>query len=161
MEKLKVRSVRIMDKKDAKILISNKDISYRYDVLEKYECGIALKEKEAKSVKEAKGNLKYTFALLKNNEIILKNMYISPYEMGNINNVKETRDRKLLLNKSEILKISLKLKQGGLTLVPSKVYQKGRWRKVELCICKGKKLYDKREDLKKKDALKQVNFFKM
>ena len=150
-----------MDKKENKVLISNKDISYRYDILEKYECGISLRGTEAKSIKEAKGNLKDSFALVKNNEIILKNMYISPYEMGNINNVKETRDRKLLLNKSEILKITFKLKQGGLTLVPSKVYQKGRWIKVELCICKGKKLYDKREDLKKKDALKQVNFFKI
>lgn len=150
-----------MEKKEVKALISNKDISYKYEILEKYECGIALKGTEAKSIKASKANLKDSFALLKNNEIVLKNMYISPYEMGNINNVKEDRDRKLLLNKNEILKISFKLKQGGLTLVPSKVYVKGRWVKVELCICKGKKLYDKREDMKKKEALKQVNLFKM
>lgn len=143
------------------ILVSNKDISYKYETLEKYECGIELKGTEAKSLKEAKGNLKDSFAIIKEKQIILKNMYISPYEMGNINNVNPTRDRRLLLNKSEILKISLKLKQGGFTLVPSKVYLKGRWIKLELAVCKGKKLYDRREDLKKKEANKQINLFKI
>lgn len=143
------------------VLVSNKDISYKYEILEKYECGIELKGTEAKSLKSAKGNLKDSFALIKGREVILKNMYISPYEMGNINNVNPTRDRKLLLNKSEILKISLKLKQGGFTLVPSKIYLKGRWIKLELAVCKGKKLYDRREDLKKKEANKQINLFKM
>ena len=143
------------------VLVSNKDISYKYEILEKYECGIELKGTEAKSLKSAKGNLKDSFALIKGREVILKNMYISPYEMGNINNVNPTRDRKLLLNKSEILKISLKLKQGGFTLVPSKIYLKGRWIKLELAVCKGKKLYDRREDLKKKEANKQIKLFKM
>lgn len=143
------------------VLVSNKDISYKYEILEKYECGIELKGTEAKSLKSAKGNLKDSFALIKGREVILKNMYISPYEMGNINNVNPTRDRKLLLNKSEILKISLKLKQGGFTLVPSKIYLKGIWIKLELAVCKGKKLYDRREDLKKKEANKQINLFKM
>ena len=143
------------------VLVSNKDILYKYEILEKYECGIELKGTEAKSLKSAKGNLKDSFALIKGREVILKNMYISPYEMGNINNVNPTRDRKLLLNKSEILKISLKLKQGGFTLVPSKIYLKGRWIKLELAVCKGKKLYDRREDLKKKEANKQINLFKM
>ena len=143
------------------VLVSNKDILYKYEILEKYECGIELKGTEAKSLKSAKGNLKDSFALIKGREVILKNMYISPYEMGNINNVNPTRDRKLLLNKSEILKISLKLKQGGFTLVPSKIYLKGRWIKLELAVCKVKKLYDRREDLKKKEANKQINLFKM
>lgn len=149
-----------MKKENREVLISNKSASYNYEIIEKYECGIELKGTEVKSIKAAMGNLKDSFAILKNNEIILKNMYVSPYEMGNINNVDSKRDRRLLLNKNEILKISFKLKQGGLTLVPLEVYKKGRLVKLELAICKGKKLYDKREDLKKKEALKQVNLFK-
>ena len=149
-----------MKKENREVLISNKAASFHYEIIEKYECGIELKGTEVKSIKAAMGNLKDSFAILKNNEIILKNMYVSPYEMGNINNVDSKRDRRLLLNKNEILKISFKLKQGGLTLVPLEVYKKGRLVKLELAICKGKKLYDKREDLKKKEALKQVNLFK-
>jgi len=149
-----------MKKENKEVLISNKAASFNYEIIEKYECGIELKGTEVKSIKAAMGNLKDSFAILKNNEIVLKNMYISPYEMGNINNVDSKRDRKLLLNKSEILKISFKLKQGGLTLVPLQVYKKGRLVKLELAICKGKKIYDKREDMRKKEALKQVNLFK-
>lgn len=148
-------------KKSGPISISNRDISFKYEILEKFECGIELKGTEVKSIKDAMCNLKDSFALIKNNEIILKNMYISPYEMGNINNVNPTRDRKLLLNKSEILKISFKIKQGGFTLIPSKIYVSKRWVKVELAICKGKKLYDKRETLKQKEARKQINLFKL
>ena len=105
-------------------------------------------------------NLKDCFALIKDGEIILKNMHISPYEHGNINNVNPTRDRKLLVHKKEILKLLNYIKQGGYTLVPSSIYSKGRWFKVELCVCKGKKLYDKRQSLKEKEAKKQINAFK-
>lgn len=141
--------------------ITNRDINFKYDIIEKYECGIELKGTEVKSVKKAMCNLKDSFALIKRNEVILKNMHISPYEMGNINNVDPTRDRKLLLNKSEILKLSFKVKQGGYALIPSKVYVSRRYVKVELCLCKGKKLYDKRSSIKEKEAKRQVNLFKI
>ena len=87
-------------------------------------------------------------------------MHISPYDHGNIENVNPTRDRKLLLHKSEILKILGYVKQGGYTLVPSKIYTSSRWLKVELCICKGKKLYDKRETIKKRQDERKINEFK-
>ena len=92
------------------IRVENRNVNFKYEILERYECGIALKGTEVKSVKNSMCNLKDSFAIIKNNEVILKNMHISPYEMGNINNVDPLRDRKLLLNKSEILKISFKLK---------------------------------------------------
>lgn len=142
------------------IRVENRNVNFKYEILERYECGIALKGTEVKSVKNSMCNLKDSFAIIKNNEVILKNMHISPYEMGNINNVDPLRDRKLLLNKSEILKISFKLKQGGLALVPTKLYSKYNLIKVEIALCKGKKLYDKREDMKRKDANKQINLFK-
>ena len=105
-------------------------------------------------------NLKDSFALIRNGEILLKNMHISPYEHGNIYNVNPLRDRRLLVHKKEVLKILNFIKQGGYTLVPSRLYTKGRWFKIELCVCKGKKLYDKRESLKEKEAKKQINAFK-
>ena len=143
-----------------KINITNRQINFKYEIIEKIECGIVLKGTEIKSIRNGGCNLKDSFALMKNHEIILKNMHISPYEMGNINNVNPTRDRKLLLHKNELLKIEQKLKQGGMTLIPSKIYCSGRWIKIELCICKGKKLYDKRNSLKEKEAKKNINIFK-
>lgn len=142
------------------IQIKNREINFKYDIIEKIECGIELKGTEVKSIRDGMANLKDSFALVRNNEIMLKNMHISPYEHGNINNVNPLRDRRLLLHKKEVLKILNYIKQGGYTLVPSRIYTKGRWFKVELCICKGKKLYDKRESLKEKEAKKQINAFK-
>lgn len=147
-------------KKRYEVCIKNKDIGFQYDIFDKIECGIELKGTEAKSIKAAKCNLKDSFALVRNGEITLKNMHISPYDHGNIENKDPMRDRKLLLHKSEILKLTQYMKQGGYTLVPSKVYTSGRWIKIEICVCKGKKLYDKREAMKEKDAKKQVNAFK-
>lgn len=149
-----------MDKKSYQVNIKNKDINFKYEIIDRLECGIELKGTEAKSIKEAKCNLKDSFALIRNNEVILKNMHISPYEQGNINNVNPTRDRKLLVHKREILKLLNYIKQGGYTLVPSKIYTSGRWLKVELCICKGKKLYDKRETIKERQDKRQMNLFK-
>lgn len=151
-----------MEKKDKKyqVNIKNKEINFQYEIIEKLECGIALKGTEAKSVKEAKCNLKDSFALIRNNEVILKNMYISPYEHGNINNVEATRDRILLVHKKEILKLLNYTKQGGYTLVPSRIYTSGRWLKVELCVCRGKKLFDKRQTIKERQDKRQMNEFK-
>ena len=140
--------------------ILNRNINFKYEIIEKIEAGISLCGTEAKSIKSGKCNLKDSFALIKNNDVILKNMHISPYDKGNINNVNPTRDRLLLLHKKEILKLLNYLKQGGYTLVPSRIYTKGRWLKLELCVCKGKKLYDKRETIKKRQANRQMNLFK-
>ena len=144
------------------VCIKNKEINFKYDIIERLECGLELKGTEVKSVRDGMCNLKDSFALIRDNEVMLKNMHISPYEHGNIYNVNPVRDRRLLLHKNEILKMLNYIKQGGYTLVPSKVYTKGRWFKVELCICKGKKLYDKRDSIKEKEAKKQIsNIFKI
>lgn len=140
--------------------INNRQINYEYNIVDKIECGIALKGTEVKSIREGKANLKESFAIIRNGEVLLKNMHISPYDKASIFNVDETRDRKLLLNKLEILKLTGKTSQGGYTLIPSKLYFKGRFAKIELCLCTGKKLYDKREDMKKKDATKKMNEYK-
>lgn len=142
------------------INISNKEINHKYDVIEKIECGIELKGTEVKSIRLGKANLKDSFALIVKNEVVLKNMHISHYEQGNINNVNEKRDRKLLLHKLEILKLQNSLKQGGYTLVPSRLYTDGRWVKLTLCLCKGKKIYDKREEIKNSLAKREINYFK-
>lgn len=139
-----------------KVVTSNKEAGYKYEIKEKIECGIALKGTEVKSLREAKANLKDGFALIRNGEVVLKNMYIAPYINGNINNVKETRDRKLLLHKNEILKLTNEIKQNGYTLIPTKVYFSGRNVKVELALCKGKKLYDKRESIKEKEVKRRL-----
>ena len=147
-------------KESQRLNINNKQINFKYEIIEKIECGIELKGTEVKSIREGACNLKDSFAILKNFQIIVKNMHISPYDKGNINNVNPTRDRKLLLHKLEILKISNYIKQGVYTLIPASVYLKGRFVKVELAICKGKKLHDKRASLKEKEALREVNAFK-
>lgn len=149
-----------MKEKNNSLNINNKQINFKYEIIEKIECGIELKGTEVKSVREASCNLKDSFAIIKNNEVFVKNIHISPYEKGNINNVNPTRDRRLLLHKLEILKLQNYIKQGGYTLIPVRMYLKGINVKLELAICKGKKLYDKRASLKEKDALKEANIFK-
>lgn len=140
-----------------KIIATNKEAGYKYEIKQKIECGIELKGTEVKSLRDSKCNLKDSFALIRNNEVILKNMYIAPYTHGNINNVNETRDRKLLLHKSEILKLLLEIKQNGYTLVPTKIYFQGEYAKVELALCRGKKLYDKRESIKEKEVKRRID----
>lgn len=140
-----------------KIIATNKEAGYKYEIKQKIECGIELKGTEVKSLRDSKCNIKDSFALIKNNEVILKNMYIAPYSHGNINNVNETRDRKLLLHKSEILKLILEIKQNNWTLVPTKIYFQGEYAKVELALCKGKKLYDKRESIKEKEVQRRLD----
>lgn len=146
--------------KNNSLNIRNRDINFKYEIVDKIECGIELKGTEVKSIRTGKCNLKDSFALIQNKEIILKNMHISHYDFGNINNVGETRDRKLLLHKSEILKLTNYIKQGGYALIPSKMYLSGRWVKLELCVCKGKKLFDKRETIKKRQDERKMNEFK-
>lgn len=142
------------------IQIKNREINFKYEIIDKIECGIELKGTEVKSIRDGMCNLKDSFALIRNSEIMLKNMHVSPYDHGNRYNTDPLRDRKLLVHKKEVLKLLNYIKQGGYTLVPSRLYCRGRWFKVELCVCKGKKLYDKRESLKEKEAKKQINAFK-
>ena len=139
-----------------KIIATNRELNYKYEVVDTYICGIELKGTEVKSIREAKVNLKDGFAMIKDGETILKNVYIAPYDKGNINNVGELRDRKLLLHKSEIIKILGKVSQGGYTLIPYKMGFEKQYVKVELALCKGKKLYDKRETIKQREAKRKV-----
>ena len=135
-----------------KVLATNRELNFKYEVLETYTCGIELTGTEVKSVRQAKVNLKDGFALIEKGEVWLKNVYIAHYEQGNRNNVDEMRNRKLLMHKEEISRLLGKVTQGGFTLVPYKMGFEHGYVKVELALCKGKKLYDKRESIKERDA---------
>src|SRR5574344_2491245 len=132
--------------------IKNKKANFDYEIIETIEAGIALKGTEIKSLRDGKANIKDSYAIIKNNEAYLLNMHISPYEQGNIFNHDETRTRKLLLHKKEILKLKNKIDLDGFTLIPLKIYFVRNKAKVELGVGKGKKLYDKREAIKKKEV---------
>ena len=136
--------------------ISNRSASYNYEVLETYEAGIVLKGTEIKSIRAGKANLRDSYATVKNGEAFLLNMHISQYEEGSVFNHEETRTRKLLLNKKEIFKLRDKITLSGLTLVPLKLYFKENKAKILLGVCKGKKTYDKRESIKKKDLEREM-----
>ena len=136
--------------------ISNKKAHYDYVIETTYEAGIVLKGTEIKSIREGRANLKDSYAIYKNGEIFLLNMHISEYDKGNQFNHEETRTRKLLLNKREILKIRDNLQIEGYTLIPVKLYFKGNKAKILLGIAKGKKNYDKREAIKKKDMDREI-----
>lgn len=131
--------------------IKNKKAYYDYFVLKEIETGIELTGTEIKSIRKGSASLVDTFARIKNNEIFVVNMYIAKYEEGNRFNHDERRQRKLLLHKSEIIKIANEVKLDGKTLVPLKLYFKGNRVKLLLGVCKGKKNYDKRETIKKRD----------
>ena len=136
--------------------IINRRAHFDYFVEEEYEAGIALTGTEIKSVREGHCNIKDSYGIVRNNEVFLLNMFISPYKEGNIFNHKETRTRKLLLHKKEIKKISQYVEVQGLTLVPLKLYFKENHLKVLLGVCKGKKSFDKRETIKERDIQREV-----
>lgn len=133
------------------VLAKNKKAYHDYFVEEKLEAGIELVGTEVKSVKAGKISIKESFVRIIRNEVFIMNMHITPYEFGNINNVPESRVRKLLLSRREINKWEAKIKEQGYTIVPLSVYTKQRLVKVEIALAKGKKLHDKRETLKRKD----------
>jgi SsrA-binding protein len=137
--------------------ILNRKASFNYFIQEEIECGIVLTGTEIKSIREGKANIKDSYAIIRNNECFLLNMHISEYKEGNIFNHDPDRTRKLLLHKKEILKLKVSLEQEGLTLIPLKLFFKGNKLKVSLGICKGKKLYDKRESIKEKDQNREAN----
>ena len=135
-----------------KNIAKNPVARHNYIITDTLEAGIVLTGTEIKSVRNGKVNLKDSYAGIKNGEAYIYSMHISPYEQGNIFNKDPLRDRKLLLNKREIFRLSGLINQKGYTLVPISLYFKNYMVKLELGIGKGKKLYDKREDLKKKDS---------
>lgn len=145
-----------MSSENIKILAQNKKAGHDYFIDEVYEAGIVLYGTEVKSVRMGKVNLKDSFARIENNEVFLYNMHISPYEKGNIFNKDPLRTRKLLLNRREINKLTGYVAQKGYTLIPLRVYLKHGLVKVELAVAKGKKLYDKREDIAKRDAKREI-----
>jgi SsrA-binding protein len=139
------------DKDVEKNITVNRKARHEYTIIQTYEAGIVLQGTEVKSLRLGKANLVDSYANLKNGEVWLVSAHISVYEQGNINNHEPTRTRKLLLNKSEIRKLIGKVKEKGLTLIPLRLYFKNGKVKVELALAKGKKVYDKRESIAKKD----------
>lgn len=139
-----------------KLIAQNKKAHHDYFLDDKYECGIVLKGTEIKSVRAGKVNIKDSYCLIRNEEMVIMNMHISKYDHGNTFNHDETRSRKLLLHKKQIRKIQNKVNQGGLTIVPIKVYLEKGLCKVEISLGKGKKNYDKRQSLKEKDSNRRL-----
>ena len=131
--------------------INNRKAKFDYQIFETYEAGIVLTGTEIKSIKNGKASLKDSYAIIKNGECFLLNMHIAPYEQGNLFNHEETRTRKLLLHKKEILKLYDKIRLDGYTLVPIKLYLIKGKAKILLGLARGKKTYDKRESIKKRD----------
>ena len=139
-----------------KILATNKKARHDYFIDEVYECGIELKGTEVKSIRQGRINLKEGYASVDNSEVFLKQVHISPYDQGNRFNVDPLRTRKLLLHKAEIRKLIGATTIKGYSLVPMSVYLKNGRVKLELGLAKGKKLYGKRQDLAKKDAMRRI-----
>jgi len=139
-----------------KIICNNKKAYHNYFIEEKFEAGMVLTGTEVKSLRLGKANLNDSFALVKSGEAFLNNLHISPYDFGNRQNHDPDRMRKLLLHKKEIVRIFGKIREQGYSVVPLKLYFKNGMVKVEMGLAKGKKLYDKREDLKKKDQKREM-----
>jgi SsrA-binding protein len=140
-----------------KIVSDNRQARFLYDILETYQAGIELKGTEVKSIREGKVNLRDGYGLIRNGELWLINIHISPWgSASNYFNHDPLRTRKLLLHKEEILKLAGKVGEKGLALVPLKMYLKNGWVKVDLGLGKGKKLHDKREDMKRRDDKREI-----
>ena len=139
-----------------KLIAKNPNAKHNYTIEDTIEAGIVLTGTEIKSIRQGKANLKDSYASIQNSEAFIYNLHISPYEQGNIFNKDPLRTRKLLLNKREIYKLLGLVKQKSYTLVPVSLYFKNSYVKVELGIAKGKKLYDKRAEIAKKDANRYI-----
>ena len=140
--------------------IVNRKAKHDYNILDTYEAGIELKGTEIKSIRKGSANFNDSYGRIKNNEVYLINMFISKYEEGNIFNHDERRERKLLLNKREILKITEEVNLKRRTIVPIKLYLLRGKAKIEIAVCEGKKLFDKRESLKEKDIKRKMEIIK-
>ena len=145
-----------MGKEAVKLIANNKKAYHDYFIEETFEAGIALHGTEVKSLRMGKCSVKESFVRIEKGEVYVYNMHISPYEKGNIFNKDPLRTRKLLLHKSEIRKMTGAIAQKGYTIVPLKVYLKGSLVKVEIGLARGKKLYDKRQDIAKKDQRREA-----
>lgn len=139
-----------------KIVIVNKKARFLYEIIEVLEAGMVLQGTEVKSLRMGKANLKDSFATIRGGELFLFNMHISPYEKGNIFNHDPERERKLLLHKQEIKRLTGKVLERGMTLVPLKIYFKNGRAKVELGLARGKSAYDKRKDIARKDEQRML-----
>ncbi len=145
------------DTQQIKVIATNRKANFEYEVLERYEAGIVITGTEVKSLRIGKANLQDAYGRISNDEVWLINSHISEYKFGNINNHEPLRNRKLLLNRKEIRKIKQALQERGLTLVPLKMYFRGSLVKVEIGIARGKKLYDKRESIKKRETERKLS----
>ncbi|MDD3338891.1 MAG: SsrA-binding protein SmpB [Lachnospiraceae bacterium] len=141
---------------NVKLVANNKKAYHEYFIEEKYEAGVALHGTEVKSIRMGKCSIKESFIRIENGEVFIYGMHISPYEKGNIFNKDPMRVKKLLMHRSEIQKIQGKIAEKGFTLVPLRVYLKNSLVKVEIGVAKGKKLYDKRQDIAKKDQRREA-----
>lgn len=147
----------VKQKTGEKTAASNRRAHHEYYILETFEAGIALTGTEVKSLRQGKANINDAFARIDNGECILYEMHISPYDFGNRFNPDPKRPRKLLLHKREIMKLNSEIREKGLTLIPLKVYFTRGMAKIELGLAKGKKLYDKRDDIAKKEANRKID----
>jgi len=146
-----------MAKENFKTIAQNKKAYHEYFVMENFETGIELFGTEVKSIRQGRVNLKDAWCTVEDGEIFVKGMHISPYEQGNIFNKDPMRVRKLLMHKREIMRLFGLVKQQGYSLIPLSLYFKGSRVKLQLGLCKGKKLYDKRDDMAKRDAQRDID----
>ena len=141
-----------------KIAIKNKKASFEYEFVEKYTAGIQLSGTEIKSIRNNKASIMESYGLMIKDELFIRNMYIAEYENGSHYNHESKRDRKLLLNRVELNKIHKKIKAKGLTIIPLKLFISGKGlAKLDIALAKGKKIHDKRENLKSKDAKREID----
>jgi len=145
-----------MPKDSIKLIANNKKAYHDFFILDTFEAGLALHGTEVKSLRMGKCSIKESFIRIENGEVFIYGMHISPYEKGNIFNKDPMRVKKLLLHKAEINKMLGKVKEKGISIVPLKVYLKGSLMKIEIGLAKGKKLYDKRDDIAKKDQKREA-----
>ena len=146
-----------MEKQGIKVVAQNREASHEYFIEEKFEAGIALSGTEVKSIRAGTLNLKDAWCGIKDGELLVNQMHISPYDHGNRFNPDSRRPRKLLMHRREIMRLYGKVKQDGYSLIPLSVYFKGGLVKVSIGLCKGKKLYDKRHAAAEKDAKRQID----
>ena len=145
-----------MPQKGVKVIVQNRRARHDYFVEETWEAGIELRGTEVKSIRMGRCNLKDCYAQVKDGELFVLGMHISPYENGSFSNTDPLRPKRLLMHKAEIRKLQQAVMQQGLALIPLSVYLKDGRMKLELALCKGKKLYDKRDDMAKRDAKRDI-----
>lgn len=139
-----------------KVITVNRKARHEYHIIETFETGIELTGTEVKSLRAGKANIQDSYARVENSELLLYNMHISPYEQGNRFNHDPKRPRRLLMHRHEIMRLLGKVREKGYSLIPIKMYFKNGWAKVELALARGKKLYDKREDMAERDAKRDM-----